>query len=153
MLARVPQLDLDQQLCFALYDASRALIRTYGPLLEPLGLTYPQYVTMLALWETSEPVSVGELGDRLGLDSGTLTPLLKRLERSDLVERRRDRDDERRVLVTPSAAGWALREAAADIPGCMQERLQLDIPTMLILRQQVVELAAAVKRATELSVG
>ena len=148
MRARAPQLALDQQLCFALYDASRALIRAYGPLLEPLGLTYPKYVTMLALWETSEPVTVGELGDRLGLDSGTLTPLLKRLEQSALVERHRDRDDERRVLVTPSAAGWALCEAAADIPGCLQERLQLDIPSVLILRQQLVELAAAVKRAT-----
>jgi MarR family transcriptional regulator, organic hydroperoxide resistance regulator len=145
----VPQLALDKQLCFALYDASRAFIRAYGPLLERLGLTYPQYVTMLALWEMSEPVAVGALGDRLGLDSGTLTPLLKRLERADLVERRRDPDDERRVLVTPSKAGWALREAAADIPGCMHERLQLDIPTMLMLRQQLVELAAAVKRATE----
>jgi MarR family transcriptional regulator, organic hydroperoxide resistance regulator len=153
MPVRPPQLAVDQLLCFALYDASRALIRAYGPLLEPLGLTYPQYVTMLALWETSEPVTVGELGVRLGLDSGTLSPLLKRLEQSGLVERRRDRDDERRVLVTASAAGWALRDAAADIPGCLQERLQLDIPTMLILRRQLVELAAAVKRATELSAG
>jgi DNA-binding MarR family transcriptional regulator len=150
---RAPQLALDQQLCFALYDASRALIRAYGPLLEPLGLTYPQYVTMLALWETSEPVTVGQLGDRLGLDSGTLTPLLKRLEQSGLVERRRDHDDERRVLVNSSAAGWARREVAADIPGRLQEHLQLDIPTVLLLRQQLVELAGAVKRATEPSGG
>jgi MarR family transcriptional regulator, organic hydroperoxide resistance regulator len=89
------------------------------------------------------------IGDRLGLDSGTLTPLLKRLEQSAFVERRRDRDDERRVLVTPSPAGWALRHAAADIPGCLQERLQLDVPTMLTLRRLLVKLAAAVKRATE----
>jgi MarR family transcriptional regulator, organic hydroperoxide resistance regulator len=144
-----PQLALDKQLCFALYDASRAFIRAYGPLLEPLGLTYPQYVAMLALWEASEPVTVGTLGDRLGLDSGTLTPLLKRLEQSGLVERRRDTDDERRVLVTPTLAGRALREAATDIPGRLQARLQLDIPTMRTLHQQLVELAAAVKRATE----
>jgi DNA-binding MarR family transcriptional regulator len=151
MPVQAPQLALDQQLCFALYDASRALIRAYGPLLEPLGLTYPQYVTMLALWEASEPVTVGTLGDRLGLDSGTLTPLLKRLEQSGLVERRRDTHDERRVFIVPSSAGWALREAAADIPGCLQERLQLDIPTVLTLRRQLVELATAVRRATETS--
>jgi MarR family transcriptional regulator, organic hydroperoxide resistance regulator len=144
-----PQLALDQQLCFALYDASRALIRAYGPLLEPLGLTYPQYVAMLALWEQPEPVTVGALGDRLGLDSGTLTPLMKRLEQSGLVKRRRDPDDERRVLLTPTSAGWALRDQAADIPGCLQERIQLDIPTVLALRQQLIELAATVKRATE----
>jgi MarR family transcriptional regulator, organic hydroperoxide resistance regulator len=149
MSVHAPQLALDQQLCFALYDASRALIRAYGPLLEPLGLTYPQYVTLLALWETSEPVTVGALGERLGLDSGTLTPLLKRLEQSGLVERRRDTSDERRVFIVPTSVGWALREKAAAIPGCLQERLQLDVPTVLALRQQLVELAAAVKRATE----
>jgi DNA-binding MarR family transcriptional regulator len=149
MPVHAPQLALDQQLCFALYDASRALIRAYGPLLEPLGLTYPQYVTMLALWEASEPVTVGALGDRLSLDSGTLTPLLKRLEQAGLLERRRDPDDERRVLVMPSSAGRELREAAAHIPGCLQERLQLDIPAMLALRRQLVELATAVKRAGE----
>jgi DNA-binding MarR family transcriptional regulator len=149
MPVHAPQLALDQQLCFALYDASRALIRAYGPLLEPLGITYSQYVTMLALWETSQPVTVGALGDRLGLDSGTLTPLLKRLEQSGLVERHRDPDDERRVLVTPSPDGWALRKIAAHVPGCLQERLQLDVPAMRALRQQLVELAAAVKLASE----
>lgn len=149
MSVRPPQLALDQQLCFALYDASRALVRAYGPLLEPLGLTYPQYVAMLALWEDPEPVTVGALGNRLGLDSGTLTPLLKRLEQSGLVQRRRDSDDERRVLVTLSSAGWALRDQALDIPGCLQDWLQLDIPAVLALRRQLVELAATVKRATE----
>jgi DNA-binding MarR family transcriptional regulator len=149
MPGAAPQLALDQQLCFALYDASRALIRAYGPLLAPLGLTYPQYVTLLALWEAPEPVTVGALGDRLSLDSGTLTPLLKRLEQSGLVERRRDPDDERRVLVAPSSAGWALRDEAADIPLCLHERLQLDVPGVVTLRQQLVELAGKVKRATE----
>lgn len=149
MSVHAPQLGLDQLLCFALYDASRALIRAYRPLLEPLGLTYPQYVAMLALWEESEPVTVGALGDRLGLDSGTLTPLLKRLEQSGLVQRHRDPEDERRVLVTLTSAGWALRDEAADIPACLQERLQLDVPTVLALRQQLVELAATVKCAIE----
>jgi len=144
-----PQLALDQQLCFALYDASRALIRAYGPLLEPLGLTYPQYVVMLALWEAPEPVTVGSLGDRIGLDSGTLTPLLKRLEQSGLVERRRDPSDERRVVITLSSAGWALRDAAVSIPGRLHDRLQLDVPAARRLRRQLVELATTVKRSTE----
>ena len=104
---------------------------------------------MLALWEESEPVTVGGLGDRLGLDSGTLTPLLKRLQESGLIQRHRDPEDERRVLVTLTSAAWALRDRAADIPGCLQERLQLPIPAMLALRQQLVELAATVKRATQ----
>jgi MarR family transcriptional regulator, organic hydroperoxide resistance regulator len=125
------------------------VIRAYGPLLEPLGLTYPQYVAMLVLWEASEPLTVGTIGERLGLDSGTLTPLLKRLEQSGLVERHRDPDDERRVLVTLTSAGWALHESAADIPGCLQERLQLDIPTVVTLRQQLVELTTTIKHATE----
>ena len=85
MPSRDPAFLLDQQLCFATYRASRALIRTYGPLLEPLGLTYPQYLALLALWE-ADGVSVKQLGARLSLDSATLTPLLKRLERQGLVE-------------------------------------------------------------------
>jgi MarR family transcriptional regulator, organic hydroperoxide resistance regulator len=149
MGANPPQLALDQQLCFALYDASRALIRAYGPLLEPLGLTYPQYVTMLALWEAGDPMTVGGLGERLGLDSGTLTPLLKRLRHAGIIERHRDLEDERRVLLTPSATGWQLRDAAASIPGCLQKRLQLDVPMVLALRQQLVDLALTVKHASE----
>src|SRR5690349_9051070 len=97
-------LALDRQLCFALYSASLAMTRLYKPLLEPLGLTYPQYLVMLALWEDAGH-SVGSLGDRLALDSGTLTPLLKRLESMGLVDRVRDPADERRVLVHLTAAG------------------------------------------------
>jgi DNA-binding MarR family transcriptional regulator len=110
-----PQLQLDNQLCFALYRASRAVIRSYGPALEELGLTYPQYVTMLVLWERS-PLSVGEVGERLHLDSGTLTPLLKRLEEAGLVSRSRDPQDERRVVVALTPAGRALRRRAEDVP-------------------------------------
>src|SRR5882757_10042551 len=91
------RLRLDQQLCFPLYAAANAICRAYSSLLEPLGLTYPQYLVMLVLWE-SAPLSVGQVGDRLLLDSGTLTPLLKRLESAGLVKRERDPDDERRVL-------------------------------------------------------
>jgi DNA-binding MarR family transcriptional regulator len=147
MASRVPQLELDQQLCFALYDASRALIRAYAPLLAPLGLTYPQYITMLALWETDDSMTIGSLGDRLHLDSGTLTPLVKRLEQLGLVERRRDPDDERRVVVTLTRRGRELQADAADIPGCLQERLQLDLRSLRSLRSQLRDLSAAIDGA------
>ncbi|MEF7617348.1 MarR family transcriptional regulator [Aquincola sp. MAHUQ-54] len=108
-------LALDQQLCFALYSASLAMTKLYKPLLEPLGLTYPQYLVMLVLWEADGP-TVSELGQRLSLDSGTLTPLLKRLEAQQLVSRLRDPADERRVRVQLTAAGRALRAQAQAIP-------------------------------------
>jgi DNA-binding MarR family transcriptional regulator len=107
---------LKAQLCFALYSASRAFTRAYGPLLSPLGLTYPQYIVMLALWEEND-LSVTELGERLALDSGTLTPLLKRLEEAGLVERRRDDDDERVVRLRLTRDGRKLQEPASSIPG------------------------------------
>jgi DNA-binding MarR family transcriptional regulator len=108
-------LRLDRQLCFALYAASRAMTRAYGPVLEPLGLTYPQYLVMLVLWETDDR-TVGELGDRLGLDSGTLTPLLKRLEQRELIGRSRDPADERVVRIRLTDAGRALRDQATHVP-------------------------------------
>jgi len=111
-----PQLLLDNQLCFALYRASRAVQRGYAPHLADLGLTYPQYLTMLVLWESDGPLTVGAIGERLRLDSGTLTPLLKRLEETGLVQRRRDPDDERRVNIELTDVGLALRERAADVP-------------------------------------
>ena len=108
-------LHLDQQLCFALYNASRALTRAYGPLLEPLGLTYPQYLVMLVLWEQREATVKG-LGERLGLDSGTLTPLLKRLEQRGLVARRRSTEDERVVIAALTGEGAKLRAKARRVP-------------------------------------
>ena len=113
---RYRQLDLDAQLCFPLYAATRAVTRRYGELLAEVQLTYPQYLSLLALWEAEEPLSVGELGERLRLDSGTLTPLLKRLESAGLVVRRRDAKDERRVLIELTDEGWALRERVAHVP-------------------------------------
>jgi DNA-binding MarR family transcriptional regulator len=110
-----PQLELDAQLCLPLYAASRAVTRRYGDLLATTGLTYPQYLTLLALWSAA-PLTVGDIGARLHLDTGTLTPLLKRLERAGLVARRRDPADERRVLVEPTAAGRALRERVTGVP-------------------------------------
>ena len=117
-------LDLDMQLCFPLYATTRALTRKYGELLAEVGLTYPQYLVMLALWSRS-PQTVGELGDRLRLDSGTLTPLLKRLETAGRVIRRRDTADERRVIVEPRDAGWRLRELVAHVPDAMGDSLRL----------------------------
>jgi MarR family transcriptional regulator, organic hydroperoxide resistance regulator len=106
---------LDHQLCFALYSSSLAMTKLYKPVLAPLGLTYPQYLVLLVLWET-DAVGVGELGERLYLDSGTLTPLLKRLEAAGLVTRRRAADDERRVVVALTPAGRALRRKAEHVP-------------------------------------
>lgn len=108
-------LALDQQLCFALYASSLAMTKLYKPLLEPLGLTYPQYLVMLALWE-QDGLSVSELGHRLSLDSGTLTPLLKRLQTQGLLQRQRDPTDERRVRLQLSDAGRALRQQAVNVP-------------------------------------
>lgn len=110
-----PRLRLDHQLCFALYSGSLAMTKLYKPLLEPLGLTYPQYLALLVLWE-NDGLAVGDLGERLFLDSGTLTPLLKRMEVAGLVERRRASDDERRVIVTLSPRGRALRRRAEAVP-------------------------------------
>jgi DNA-binding MarR family transcriptional regulator len=110
-----PQLDLDVQLCFPVYAASRAITREYTDLLAEVGLTYPQYLTMLALWATPS-LSVSEIGERLQLDSGTLTPLLKRLEAAGLVARTRDPEDERRVIVTLTADGQALQHEVAEVP-------------------------------------
>lgn len=119
-------LDLDSQLCFALYDASRAVTRAYGPLLGELGLTYAQYITMLVLWEASGPLHVGAIGGRLHLDTSTLTPLLKRLESLGFLSRSRDPADERRVLVTLTKAGAELRDRATAIPCQIASQLGLD---------------------------
>jgi DNA-binding MarR family transcriptional regulator len=117
MARTYPQLDLDAQICFPLYAATRAVTHTYGRLLADVGLTYPQYLTMLALWGADEPLTVGEVGARLRLDSGTLTPLLKRLEAAGHVVRRRDPADERRVLLEVTDEGWELRDRVAHVPG------------------------------------
>ena len=106
---------LDNQLCFALYSSSLVMTKLYRPVLAALGLTYPQYLALLVLWE-SDAIGVGELGERLYLDSGTLTPLLKRMEAAGLLERARAAEDERRVIVTLTAAGLALRRKAEGVP-------------------------------------
>ena len=129
-------LGLDQQLCFALYSTSLAMTRVYKPLLSKLGITYPQYLALLVLWE-DDGLSVCELGKRLFLDSGTLTPLLKRLESSNLVSRLRAVDDERRVRITLTPAGRALKDQAAQIPACILRASQCSVAELALLIQQV----------------
>ena len=111
-----PRLALSSQLCLPLYAAARGVTRRYAELLAEVGLTYPQYLTMLALWDADVPLTVGEIGERLRLDSGTLTPVLKRLEGAGLVARHRDDADERRVLVEVTSSGAQLRDQVADVP-------------------------------------
>jgi DNA-binding MarR family transcriptional regulator len=137
---------LDQQLCFALYSASGLMTRLYRPLLEPLGLTYPQYLAMLALWERA-PSTVGALGGALGLDSATLTPLLKRLEVNGLVTRRRDPLDERRVLVEPTEKGQALREQASSVPAAMLCQLPLDADELKSLHRTLTRFVDGLRGA------
>lgn len=121
----LPQLRLDNQLCFLFHRISRELTAAYRPLLADLGLTYPQYLVMLVLWE-DEGLGVGEIGDRLALDSGTLSPLLRRLEGAGLVHRRREPVDERRVTVHLTDAGRALEQRAASVPGALAAQLADD---------------------------
>jgi len=129
-------LHLDEQLCFALYSASRAVIRAYAPLLAPLGLTYPQYLVLLVLWEL-DGLPVKDIGERLALDSGTLTPLLKRLEHQGLVERRRGEDDERVVRIHLTAAGRALRGKARKVPAELACRAGYDVASERSMRDLV----------------
>jgi DNA-binding MarR family transcriptional regulator len=140
---------LDRQLCFALYSASLATTRVYKPLLEPLGLTYPQYLVLMVLWQR-DGLAVGELGERLHLDSGTLTPLLKRMEAAGWLHRERAADDERRVVVTLSPEGRALRRRALHVPrrlaaatGCSSEELASLTTRLQQLRDQILDSARA----------
>jgi MarR family transcriptional regulator, organic hydroperoxide resistance regulator len=130
---------LDNQLCFALYSASLAMTKLYKPLLDELGLTYPQYLVMLVLWESDGPM-VSELGQRLSLDSGTLTPLLKRLEAAGLVNRLRAVQDERRVHIHLTAAGRKLKARAAKVPGCVLAASQCSLAELLQLTAQIRKL-------------
>jgi len=139
-------LALNNQLCFPIYAASNLLNRLYRPLLEKLGLTYPQYLVMLVLWQ-SAPRSVGELGHTLYLDSGTLTPLLKRMETQGLILRQRAPDDERRVLITLTDAGQALRERANAVPNAMLCKMDTPIGELAQLREQLKGLTQKLDQA------
>jgi DNA-binding MarR family transcriptional regulator len=140
-------LALERQVCFALAVASRTVISVYRPLLEPMGLTHPQYLVMLALWERS-PLSVKELSGLLRLDPGTLSPLLKRLEAGGLIRRGRDRDDERVMAVTLTGRGRELRADAERIPPAIVERLGMDLTELQDLHGALTRLIAAANGAT-----
>jgi DNA-binding MarR family transcriptional regulator len=131
-----PALLLDNQLCFALYSTSLAMTKLYKPLLEALGLTYPQYLVMLVLWEQDD-VTVSSLGERLFLDSGTLTPLLKRMETADLLARTRSKEDERRVHISLTATGRKLKTQAAKVPACVLSAANCPLPEVMALTQKV----------------
>lgn len=140
-------LKLDQQLCFALYSASRAVTRAYDPLLKPLGITYPQYLVMLVLWEQNG-ISVKTLGERLALDSGTLTPVLKRMESQGLVQRQRSTADERVVEIHLTADGRALKSKARKVPLAIAAKAGFDpskpgaIARLLQLREELQSLVS-----------
>lgn len=145
-MKKYPQLHLDNQVCFAVYSLQRRITQAYQPLLKPLGLTYPQYLVMLVLWQTLEeeaelhpslPVSVTQLCQKLMLDTGTVTPLLKRMEHNGLLTRSRSQEDERVVLVSLTESGKQLREKAADIPVQMACRSGFDVHEALGLRDKI----------------
>src|SRR3954471_18188365 len=133
-------LRVGRQLSFALYGASNRVVRLHRPLLEPLGLTFPQFLVMLALYEEA-PRTVGDLGLVLGMDNGTLTPLLKRLEAAGLVTRTRDAADERRVLIDLTKAGQALRERACAVPEKIETACRLSNDELAALRDTLNGLA------------
>jgi MarR family transcriptional regulator, organic hydroperoxide resistance regulator len=132
-------LRLDNQVCFAIYSTAHAFNRIYKPLLDRLGLTYPQYLVMLVLWERDD-VAVKEIGERLYLDSGTLTPLLKRLEAADLVKRTRSTADERQVLIALTAKGRALQERARTVPQSILAASACSVSELSALKNDLVAL-------------
>jgi DNA-binding MarR family transcriptional regulator len=141
-------LALDKQLCFALYSASLAMTKVYKPLLAPLGLTYPQYLVMLALWE-HDGQSISALGDKLALDSGTLTPLLKRLQAQGRISRERDAQDERRVIVRLTPAGRQLKVEARRIPREIGRASGCELSEITDLTRQLTAVRDALTRQAE----
>lgn len=140
----IDALALERQVCFALSVASRSVVAAYRPVLEPLGLTHPQYLVMLALWENA-PLSVKELSSLLQLDPGTLSPLIKRLEASGYVERKRKPEDERTLAVAPTERGRLLRQDAEQVPVEMVRRLGMSREELALLHQLMKRLIAAAK--------
>ena len=130
---------LDNQICFAVYSAAHAFNRVYKPLLDRLGLTYPQYLVMLVLWERDD-VPVKDIGEKLFLDSGTLTPLLKRLEAAHLVKRTRSREDERQVLIALTPQGHALKEKARAVPQSILAASDCLVSELVAKKDEIVAL-------------
>ncbi|MEU4554791.1 MarR family winged helix-turn-helix transcriptional regulator [Micromonospora violae] len=141
---------LRRQVCFALYAASRALTDVYRPILDEVGLTYPQYLVLLVLWERPDDApTVSELGTELQLDSGTLSPLLKRLEGAGLVVRRRSARDERRVEVGLTEQGRALREQLCDVPMRIAQATGLGLDELVALRDTLLRVTDTIHRQKE----
>jgi DNA-binding MarR family transcriptional regulator len=132
-------LQLDQQLCFALYSASLAMNKVYRTLLAKLRLTYPQYLVMLVLWER-DALTVSEIGERLYLDSATLTPLLKRLEAAGLLDRTRSAEDERQVIISLTTEGRALKKQAGDVPADVFCATGCELDELVALKRQLTDL-------------
>lgn len=132
-------LKIENQLCFPLYAAAKEVVRRYRPLLDPLGLTYTQYITMMILWE-NRSITVSKLGDKLYLDSGTLTPMLKKMEQSGWIIRTRSKEDERKVLVTITTKGEALYYKALEVPKAMAQCVKLDSAESLELYRLLYKL-------------
>ncbi|WP_096200710.1 MarR family winged helix-turn-helix transcriptional regulator [Bacillus sp. FJAT-45350] len=141
-------LKLENQLCFTIYACSREITKLYKPLLEPLGLTYPQYLAMLVLWEHSE-ISVKEMGVLLYLDSGTLTPMLKRMEENELIVRKRLSSDERVVIVSLTSKGEKLRESACNIPELLMKKATTDGTDVHTLQSRLQEMLIQVQQITK----
>lgn len=141
-------LALERQVCFALAVASRTVISVYRPVLEPMGLTHPQYLVMLALWG-DEPLSVTDLSRKLELDAGTLSRLLKRLEAADLITRARNPADERSLAVALTSRGRELRTRALEVPGTILARLGMDLEDLTALRDRLTGVIEAAKAATK----
>ena len=134
------QLHLSEQVCFPVYVFAKEIINQYRPLLDELNLTYPQYLVMLVLWEHEEQ-TVNELGNKLKLDSGTLTPLLKRMELKDLVTRNRSKIDERIVLIALTEKGKVLKEKASCIPTQLMEAMELSIEDLTLLKNIITKIS------------
>ena len=132
-------LRLDNQICFAVYSTAHAFNRVYKPLLDKLGLTYPQYLVMLVLWER-DGVPVKDIGERLLLDSGTLTPLLKRLEAAGLIKRTRSTEDERQVMIALTPKGQALREEAMAVPQAILSSSACSVGELFAMKNELVAL-------------
>jgi DNA-binding MarR family transcriptional regulator len=141
-------LRLDNQICFAVYSAAHAFNRVYKPLLDHLGLTYPQYLVMLVLWER-DGVPVKEIGERLFLDSGTLTPLLKRLDQAGQIKRTRSTEDERQVLIGLTAQGHALKDKARAVPPSILAASECSVPELLAMKNEIVALRDRLNAAVE----
>ncbi|MGV8936139.1 MAG: MarR family winged helix-turn-helix transcriptional regulator [Allorhizobium sp.] len=135
-ISRDKELTLDRQLCFAVYGAAHAFTRAYKPLLEPLGLTYPQYLVLMALWQT-DGLQVKAIGAALGLDSGTLSPLLKRLQQAGYVRRERDEADERKVMISLTEKGRALKQQAASVMLSIGKATGCDLEDIGALRDRL----------------